>query len=445
MFNRKILGYLKEWKEKKGRKPLIIRGARQVGKTSAVLMFAEKGFENLIYLNLENIEHLRLFREELSLKEFENIIKVKFNQQIIPGKTLIFLDEIQNALPLIKLLRFFYEQRPQIHVIACGSLLEAKIRREGFSFPVGRVEFAYLYPLDFFEYLEAKGKTQLLEFLQNVKPGEKIPHSIHKLALEQFYEYTMVGGMPEIVKNFLENNDIVGLSSIYSSLFTSYYEDVYKYSSLAVAKYLSYVIETAPLFAGNLIKYEKFGGSNFGSREMSRAFDTLQKVMLLYQVQATKSRKIPLLSQRKRPKKLIFLDIGLVNYRMGIQSEFLTLKGFDDFYRGRIAEQVVGQNLLAQFINDLPNIFYWAKEKQKGSAEVDFCIVKGGKILGIEVKSGSAGRLKSLFSFVQEVERSVVFRIYSGEFKKEEIRIGGKKYGLISVPFYLVPRIFGYA
>lgn len=441
MFSRKIIHYLIEWKNKKGRKPLVLRGARQVGKTTAVLMFGKKYFKNVIYLNLENIEHLRLFRGEISLDDFEKIIQIKFHQKIVPDETLVFIDEIQNSPSLMKLLRFFYEEKPNIHVIAAGSLFQAKIEREGFSLPVGRIEYAYVYPLDFFEYLEAREENELLNYLKFISFEETIPEAIHQEALRHFYEYTMIGGMPEVVKLYIEERNTDKLKSIYSSLFTSYSEDVYKYSSLANAKYLSYVIEQAPLFAGTTFTYEKFGGSNFRSREMSAAFDTLEKVMLVYQVQATKSKEIPLIGQRKRPKKLLYLDVGLVNYRMGVQEEFINLKDLNDFYRGRIAEQVVGQNMLAQFTNHIPIILYWAKGKREGAAEVDFCLQVKGAILGAEVKSGGTGRLRSLYSFADAVKNRQLVRIYSGHLKKEKVELAGRNYKLTSIPFYLISRI----
>lgn len=441
MFNRKIVDYLVEWKDRKARKPLVLRGARQVGKTSAVLMFAEKYFENIIHLNLEKPEHLSLFREEVSLGNFEKTIQIKFHRKIIPKKTLIFIDEIQNSQAMIRLLRFFYEERPDIHVVAAGSLLQAKIDKERLALPVGRIEYAYLYPMDFFEYLEAKEENELLKFLRNVSSSEHIPSGIHETALEVFYEYTMIGGMPEIVKIFLEEKDLEGLKSIYSSLFTSYVEDVYKYSSLANSRYLRHVIERAPSFAGNNITYEKFGESHYRSREMRMAFEALEKVMLLYQVQATKSTELPLIPQRKRPKKLLFLDAGLMNYQMGIQENFLNLKNLNDFYRGRVAEQIIGQNILAQFMAFPPKVFYWAREKPKGSAEVDFCINRKGTILGIEIKSGKSGRLRSLFVFGSLAKNSRLIRIYNGELKIEKIKIDNKNLALVSLPFYLAPRI----
>jgi len=443
MFKRKIADYLIKWKNKKPgeRKPLIVRGARQVGKTSAILMFGKKHFKRIVYLNLENTEHLNLFKGEVTLKDFERIIRVKFNQKIIPSETLIFIDEIQNSPSLIKLLRFFYEEKPELHIVAAGSLLESKIKKEGLSLPVGRIEYIYLHPLDFFEYLNAKKENSLLRFLKHFSLGSQLPLGIHEYALRLFHEYAMVGGMPEIVNLFLKGNDLQDLKSVYTSLFTSYSEDVYKYTSLAKAKYLTHVIETAPLFAGTTITYEKFGGSNFRSREMSEAFEALEKAMLIYQVQATKSTKLPLIPQRKMSKKLLFLDIGLVNHQMGIQEAYLKIKNLDGFYRGRMAEQIVGQNILAQFMHSPAKIFYWVKEKSKGSAEVDFCLNKKGKIIGIEVKSGTKGRLKSLCEFAKLTEGSQLFRIHSGKPMQEDFKVGNKNVRLISLPFYLTPRI----
>lgn len=437
MFNRRIIGYLEEWRARSNRKPLVLRGARQVGKTSAVLLFARKHFKDIIHLNLEKAEHIRLFREDMPLNDFLTVVKAEFKKPITPDETLIFIDEIQNSPPLIKLLRFFYEERPDLYVLSAGSLLEAKIEKEGFSFPVGRVEFCYLYPLDFFEYLEAKGEIELLKILQEANLGRDIPDSLHQMALKNFYEYAMIGGMPEIVSEYFKNKDINRAKALYSSLLTGYLEDVFKYASHAEAKYLSHVIETAPLFAGTHIAYEKFGGSNFRSREMSRAFSLLEKVMLLFQIRATSSNSIPLIPKEKRAKKLIYLDVGLVNYRMNILSDYLSITDLDHFYQGRIAEQIVAQNLFSLFIDVPPEIYYWARDKKEGSAEVDFCLNFAGQAIGIEVKSGKTGRLKSLFIFAEQNQKSRLMRVYSGKLKKEKVN----EFNLISLPFYLVPRI----
>lgn len=412
-----------------------------MGKTSTALMFAKKNFKNVVHVNLEKAEHLALFREPISLEDFEKIVRISFQQKMVPGETMLFLDEIQNSPALISLLRFLYEEKPALHVIAAGSLLEAKIQKEGLALPVGRVEHAYLYPMDFFEYLEAKGERGLLDFLRGVSSGAATPEPVHDAAMKAFHEYAMIGGMPEIVRTFLENGSMEEIRTAYSSLLTGYIEDVHKYSTQAGAKYLAYVIEQSPLFAGTSISYEKFGGSSFKSREIGGAFDLLEKAMLLHQIQATSSTGLPLIPRRKRPKKLLFLDVGLVNHQMGIQQDFLKMADLNGFYRGRIAEQVVGQNILAQFTDRVPRVFYWAREKPMGSAEVDFCLDRNGEIMGVEVKSGKSNRLRSLFSFGNLVQGGRLVRVHGGPLKKEKIEIDGKSLDLVSVPFYLAPRI----
>ncbi len=441
ILKREIDKYLLSWKDKKNRKPLVIRGARQVGKTFSALTFAKKHFKNIVHINLEKSEHLKYFKNPISLEEFKKIIEINFKTTINPGKTLIFIDEIQNSHSLIKLLRFFYEEWPKIHVIATGSLLEVIIKKQGFSMPVGRVEYLYLHPLNFFEYLDAKKEKKLLEFLKNIQLGEKIPLAIHQRTMDIFHEYTMVGGMPEIIKLFLQGETMDELKTTYSSIFKSYCEDVYKYSSTVNAKYLKYSIERLPLFAGNAITYEKFGEMKNKSRETKNSFDTLQDAMIIYQVKATKSTELPIIPQNKRPKKMIFLDVGLVNHQMGILEKYLEIKNLNDFYRGRIAEQIVGQNILSLFSHSPAKLFYWAKEKPKGNAEIDFCLNKNGVLLGIEVKSGKTGRLRSLHQFAQNVKNKQIMRIYNGEFKKEKIKIKNIENELISIPFYLTPRI----
>jgi len=437
MFNRKVIKYLEEWHKKSNRKPLVLRGARQVGKTSAALIFGKKRFKDIIHLNLDKVEHLRLFREPVSLNEFLTIIKAEFKKPIAPNETLIFIDEIQNSPALIKLLRFFYEERSDLCVIAAGSLLEVKIEKEGFSFPVGRVEFCYIYPMDFFEYLEAKGEGELLQILKDARTGKDMPDALHQMALKHFYEYAMIGGMPEIVGEYIKHGDVNSIKPLYSSLLTGYLDDVFKYASHAEAKYLSYAIDAAPLFAGTHFTYDKFGGSNFRSREMSRAFSLLEKVMLISQIRATVSKDIPLIPKEKRAKKLIYLDVGLVNHRMNILSSYLGLTDLDAFYQGRIAEQIVAQNLYSLFIDSPARIFYWSRDKKEGNAEVDFCLNFEGRAIGIEVKSGKTGRLKSLCIFAEQNKKSALARVYSGKLKKEKLN----KFDMVSVPFYLVPNV----
>jgi len=430
-FNRRIIEFFELWRNKKERKPLIVRGARQVGKTSAILLFAKKHFDNLVYINLEKAEHGRLFNRELSLSEFKQIINVHFGKTLIPGQTLLFIDEIQESPYLLKLLRFFYEDMPGLHVISAGSLFEVKIKEAGIALPVGRIEFAHLFPLDFFEFLEAIGEIDSLKFLNNFDFAGKIPAALHDKFLKLFYEYVLIGGMPEAVKIYAQTKNVQAVNLVYSNLLTSLKEDIYKYSSASSGKYLSFVLDQAPLFAGQSVTYEKFAGSNYKSREIHKSFDTLSLALIINQIKATKSFTLPLIPQQKKAPKLVFLDVGLVNYQMGIQKEFINLSDLNALYQGRIAEQVVGQQLLASFVQVPAKIYYWYK-KYPSEAEVDFCLSGQSQIIGIEVKSGSSGRLKSAYQFMKTVKNSRALRIYSGEFKATD--------KFISLPFYLLPR-----
>ena len=234
------------------------------------------------------------------------------------------------------------------------------------------------------------------------------------------------------------------MNTTYASLLTAYSEDVYKYSKSAQVKYLRHVLEQSPYSAGERITYEKFGDGNFRSREMSEAFDVLEKTMIVQQINATKSLNLPLVGQKKRAKKLLFLDSGFINFKNNIQSEYLKINDLNDLYRGKIAEQIVGQNIIASGLHSELDLFYWAKEKTNGSAEVDFCLAHQGKILGIEVKSGSSARLKSLLSFADSVENSKLIRIYGGQLQEDSVLVAGKKRKLISLPFYLVNRSFDF-
>lgn len=441
MFNRNIIIYLEKWKTKANRKPLVLRGARQVGKTYAVKIFAERNFDDLVYINLDKAEDYELFKNINSLSDFEKTVKIVLKKNIIPGATLVFIDEIQNAPNLIELLRFFYEECPGIHVISAGSLLEVIIEKGGFSMPVGRVEYAYMHPLTFFEFLEAVGEKELLEYLKNLPLEKPAMSGIHERALKLFYDYALIGGMPEIVSMHIKKSSQENFNIIYSSLLTAYAEDIYKYAASADVKYIRHVLDQAPYFAGERITYQKFGGSNFRSREMSEAFAVLEKAMIVRQIEATESRELPLIAKKKRAKKLLYLDSGFVNFKNNIQSEYLKINDLADIYRGKAAEQIVGQNLIAAGAHMALPMYYWAKEKPGGSAEVDFCIPCQGSILGIEVKSGHSARLRSLFSFAENVRGSKLARVYSGPLAKEQISIGGKNYSLLSLPFYLINRM----
>ncbi len=442
MFIRNIAKFLREWKERQNRKPLVIRGARQVGKTSAVQVFGKESFETYIPINLEIQGHADLFSRMLPIRELLRIIELQFNKKITPGSTLIFIDEVQNSVVAMSQLRYFYEEMPDLHVIAAGSLLEVKIRTEGFSFPVGRVEYCYLRPVAFDEFLAALQETEALGYLRSVTPDAVIPMEIHALMTKKFQEYLLVGGMPEAVARYVETRSFIDIDSVYESILTGFMDDVAKYAGVARTKYIQHVIEHSARYIGLPVKYERFGESNFRSREMSEAFDVLEKAMVISRVHASASRQLPLMANLRKAPKLLHLDIGLVNYQLGIRSEIAGIADINAVYQGQVGEQIVGQTLLSLHTRKAVKLHYWYREQKGATSEIDYLVNFGNRLFPVEVKSGKTGTLKSLHNFMDEGTKGFAVRIFSGRMARERISTPGKKqFTLLSVPFYLLFRL----
>ncbi len=298
--------------------------------------------------------------------------------------------------------------------------------------PVGRVSFAYVYPLDFFEFLEATGNTGALDSLKKFDFSDKFSKGLHENLVVLFNEYALVGGMPEAVKIYAETKNMTEVNKIYSKQFTAFTDDVHKYTNIIQAKCVSFVLSRVPFAAGELVTYEKFGDSDYKSREISNSFDVLNEAMILNLIRGTKSIDLPMMPSFKKPPKIIFLDVGLINFLRGIQNEFINLKDLNHLYRGKIAEQIVGEELISGGMLFPKQVCYWFAGA-KLESELDFCLVHKGKIVGFEVKSGAAGKMKSAGIFLKKTGAcGRVFRIYSGEFRKEK--------NFISLPFYLLPR-----
>jgi len=442
MFFRNIDNLLLAWKNKKGRKPLIIRGARQVGKTSAVHQFGNTSFETYIYINLELADNAALFKRMQPVRDLLQLIQLKFNKKIKLGSALIFIDEVQNSDVAMNQLRYFYEEMPQLHVVAAGSLLEVKMKSEGFSFPVGRVEYCYLHPATFDEFLIALGETEAFNYLASVKPDTSIPEEIHKMMMQKFHTYLLVGGMPEAVARFAETHSFIDVDPVYESILAGLRDDVSKYASIAKTKYIQHIIEHASKYVGLQIKYEKFGESNFRSREMSEAFDVVEKAMLITRVFASASKQLPVMSNLKKSPKLLHLDIGLVNYQAGLRTDIAMMDDINAVYHGQVGEQIVGQTLLAMNPLRNVNLNYWFREHKGSISEVDYLLVINDRLIPVEVKSGKTGTLRSLYNFMDESKSDFALRIYSGKKSTERITTHAKKdFTLFSVPIYLLFRI----
>ncbi len=441
MFYRQILKELGNWASSSNRKPLILRGARQVGKTTAVNQFSAQ-FDEYIYLNLELKDDKELFT---GIKNVEKLVEAVFflkNKSYSKDKiTLIFIDEIQFAPEAFNILRYFYESFPDLYVIAAGSMLESVFNSE-ITFPVGRVEYMVLRPASFPEFLDAMNEKLALTQLMNIPLNE---FAFSKL-ISLFHTYALIGGMPEIVNNYSERKNLTDLKNIYESLLASYIDDVEKYArNDSQVHHLRHVINSAFSEAGKRIKYNGFGKSAYGSREMKEALRTLEKAMLLSVVHPQTKAVLPLIPDIKKSPRLHLLDTGLVNYSVGIQSEILKTDNLNSVYEGTMIEHLIGQELLAQQFNALSGLNFWVREKKSSLAEVDFIVLFDSKLIPVEVKSGTEGRLKSLHLYMDEAPHNLSVRFYAG---KPEIVLsktpGGKDFYILNLPYFLASQLDNY-
>ncbi|MCK5097374.1 MAG: ATP-binding protein [Desulfobacteraceae bacterium] len=441
MFKRDIIKNLSAWGGKKERKPLILRGARQVGKTTAVNMFS-KLFDQYIYLNLELKEEKRIFEQEYPIEELIRAIFFYKDQERGDGKILIFIDEIQACPSAVSYLRFFYEIFPDLYIIAAGSLLETLIDTH-ISFPVGRVEYLVMKPLNFKEFLNALGEKSSLDIINNTMP---VPDFAHEKLMKFFHIYSIIGGMPEIVQKYSEKQDILSLNNLFDSLIVSYLDDVEKYArNHSMAQVIRHAISNAFYEAGGRIKFQGFGKSNYKSREMGEALKLLEKAMLIYLLYPSSSVEPPLLPNIRKSPRLQVLDTGMLNYFAGFQKDLFGTKNIDSVYQGRIAEHIVGQELLTYDTSPLYKLHFWSREKKQSSAEIDFLIQFENMIIPIEVKSGATGRLRSLHQFIDRTSHNYAVRIYSGKLEVNLIKtLNGKNFILLNLPFYLAGSVFEY-
>jgi predicted AAA+ superfamily ATPase len=437
MFYREIIGKLKEWAGNDYRKPLVLRGSRQVGKTTAVEMFA-KEFDQYIALNLEKEEERKIFETSYPFQDLLMALFFYAGKERHLGRTLIFIDEIQNSPRAIALLRYFKEEAGDLFVIAAGSLLETIMDRK-ISYPVGRVEFMKMHPVTFREFLGATSENQSLELLNR----DNVPSFAHSHLMQQFKKYLTIGGMPQVVEQYARNKDLTALQPVYASLLVSYIEDVEKYApSSSQVQYIRHILTTAFEVAGSRITIENFGGSTYKFREMKEAFTTLEKTLLFHLVYPTTEVTVPALPKLTLKPRLHALDTGLINYSTNMVKDILSTEDIADVYRGRIAEHITGQELLAMSNNIMNKLRFWVREKKQSSAEIDYLYQYNGKLIPIEVKSGHIGKLRSLHQFMDQAPHKFAVRVWQGPYSVEKAKtIAGTEFTLLNLPFYLVHRI----
>jgi len=441
MFYRRMIKELERWRTDSFRKPLVIRGARQVGKTTLVDEFG-KQFKQYIHLNLESAQHRSFFENFRDIHQlFSQILLHHRMKKELVNDTLLFIDEIQEMPEAVNILRYFKEDLPELAVISAGSMLETLLGKK-ITFPVGRVEYKVLRPVSFEEYLTAMGEEQLLEEYAKL-PIENYAHSS---LLESFHIYALIGGMPEIIQHYRKNKDITALGPLYDSLIQSYIQDAEKYAkSDHQLQLIRFCIYQTLKKAGSRTSLTGFGNSNYSSKEIGEVLRALEKTYLMHILYPVTGTTLPLEPDQKKTPRIQFLDTGLINYFLGLQKDIIGTQDLHNVYKGTLIEHLTGQELLAQKTLSLDKLHFWIRQKKQSDAEIDFLHLYQGKIIPIEVKSGAKGTLKSLQVFMDKSPLHFAIRLYAGQIQLDELKTqNGKSFHLLSLPYYLTGKLDKY-
>ncbi len=445
---RTALSFLAKWYKGKNRLPLVMRGARQVGKTWLVRHFAEQQGLNNIEINFEKRQvDKSLFEPNDPHEILRNLSSLPAIGKIDPTKSILFLDEIQAYPELLAKLRWFAEEMPELPVIAAGSLLEFVLEKPSFSMPVGRIGYVYLEPLSFIEFLEAISQEGLVNYVKTFQWGAGIPQTIHERLMKHFKEYLIIGGMPRAVQKWIDTHSFQEVNETQNSLFSSYRDDFNKYKGRLDVDRLDEVMLAVPKMLG-----KKFVYSNINRlaqpASLKKALELLCLARVCTKVRGTAANGVPLGAEiQDKFLKIIFLDVGLCSVALDLTlDKILKIEEIDLINSGGIAEQVVGQ--LLRTINPFyidPMLYYWQREKP-GTAEIDYVIQHKGQVIPIEVKAGTTGRLKSMHYFMALKKITTGVRFNSDYPSKNIVSIkdvdgNDFQYELISLPFYLISEL----
>ena len=442
MYERELITQLRQWAEKSPRKPLVIRGARQVGKSTLVREFGRE-FDIFIEVNLELSDDASIFQHTDNVQEIWQYLCLRNHVVSTTSKRmLLFIDEIQEEPKTVGLLRYFYEKMPWLYVITAGSRLQSLLKKH-VSFPVARVEYLNLRPFSFVEYLNATEGKEWTELVKNVN----VPAVMHEKLITILNRYALVGGMPEAVADYAENHDIERLSPIFNSLLMGYNEDVERYAkNEQQVRIIRHILDTAWLSAAETVTFANFGNSSYTSTQIHEAMDCLEKAYILSLDYPVTSTDIPAIPSKRRSPKLMMVDSGVTNFVAGIQIEYLQNKDLLDTWRGRAAKQIVAQELRIMLDSQYKEKqFFWVRDKKGTTAEIDFIWQTQSQIVPIEVKAGTNSHLRSLHSFVNAATRPVTaVRFWSGEYSVQDVTTPVPKsrpYRLINIPFYYIGQL----
>lgn len=448
---RQQLQFLTRWLHNKNRKPLIIRGARQVGKSTLVQLFAAQQGMTLMTTNLERYPALANTFASNDPEQILQQIEALPRMPAVNESALLFLDELQAVPEAIPALRYFYEDHPQLPLVCAGSLLEFVLAAHQFSMPVGRVQYLHMGPMTFSEFLLALGEDKLYQVVTEYQPSDEIGEVAHQRLLQLLRSYYFVGGMPEAVAAFAETRSYQSVSDVHNSIIETYRDDFPKYGKNRDQNRMLDVFNFAARNVGVKVKYSNISRED-QSTVLKKDLELLCMARVISKVVHSHCSGLPLqASLEEKVYKLLFLDVGLMNAICGLN--WRTLSQFDDLKlvnEGAIAEQFVGQHLQA-LLAESPNreLTYWLREGRSANAELDFVVALEGQIIPVEVKAGASGSMKSLHQFMAEKQAPFAVRFDAGlpaistinAVVNSDNQRKDVSYKLVSLPLYLVERL----
>lgn len=445
---RAITQSLIKWKHSKNRSPLILRGARQVGKTYTVEEFGKAEFKNFLKIDLEEKPELKKLFFDNDVKRILAELSILFNQDIIGEDTLLFIDEIQVCPDALRSLRYFKEILPELHVIGAGSLLDHTLNEMKTPMPVGRIEFLNMYPMNFKEFLMAINQEKLVAYIEGFDFSTSFSELIHNQISQYLRFYFFIGGMPAAVKLYSEDNKLTEIQRVQNNLLTSMQYDFAKYGTRSQLAYLQTALKYCGRFPGRKIKYSNID-KDIRSTYLKDAIDKLERSRIIYKVKHSNSAKVPLAGHVKESVyKTMFMDIGFVNQLN--QIELNSAEKLITANEGMLAEQFVAQELQnSQPAYISPELFYWSRENRNSNAEIDFIFQHKNQLYPVEVKAGKTGTLKSLqvYLYEKKLRNGIRFNMdipNTGNFKTK-VNVPGKNkelnWTLISLPLYMVSEL----
>ena len=448
VLERKEIKYLLEWSAQVPRKPMVIRGARQVGKSTLVREFARSARFSLLELNFERNPELR---EAFAFNDPSRILStltLLTGQTVVAGTSLLFLDEIQAAPEALVTLRYFHEEMPELHVVAAGSLLEFALADARFSMPVGRVEYLHLGPMDFDDFLRAMGHRELAShlgaFTLTDLHEDAIPAPVHEQCLDLLRQFWVVGGLPEAISTYVRARDFTPVSRIQHNVAATYRDDFNKYSHGSLKGRIQTVFDRLPGMVGRKFKYVQVSRDHRAA-ELADALRHLCMARVASRIHHTSANGVPLAAEvDERRFKCLYMDVGLMCAALRLDVLHLGRQDLTLVNEGAVAEQFVGQHLLYSGAHyETPELHYWVREARNAAAEVAYVVAPARQVVPVEIKAGTTGSLRSLHQFLKEKRRDFALRfnadvpslLRDSKGLSDGTRID---YRLLSLPLYMI-------